>query len=330
MNDNQTKSNELKEEAKRMQSELIEKQHIMQKNLKKEELQDKLNGIEQKLSSINKTNEQKKHCLAELRNHIKNLKNQIASLDAPLEEVVVENIDELNERVSEGQKQVEDLESKYQQTEASIVAKGISDQRFKNELQRQQKELVKPMMDKYNAKRLAIDKITNDNKQMQQKCNTMKKDAKFMKPSNATIAKLDTRKKDDKKAGPSKSDTMKKSVAKKDAKKISNAKPKTTKKSNVTEMDPYVDSELSTDQYEDMDVDESIKIAETPSVRKFFKSGKSMTPKRVSFVMPDSATKKSKLDKTPSQTPKTYGRPERRNSKKLYSADSFELLNESP
>ena len=322
MNDKQIKSNELREEAKRMQSEIIEKQHIMQKIQNKEELQDKLNGIEQKLSSKNKTNEQKQHCLAELRNHIKNLKNQIALLDAPLENVIFENIDELNGQVSEGQKQAEDLESKFQQIEASIVAKGISDQRFKNELQRQQKELVKPMMDKYNAKRLAIEKVTDDNKQMQEKCNTVKRDAKFAKPSNATIAKLGTRKKDDKKAGPSKSDTMKKLETKKDAKKISNAKPKTTKKSGDTEMDPY----------DDMDVDESIKIAESPSVRKFFKNSKSMTPKRVSFVMPDSATKKSKLDKTPtpSQTPKTYGRPERRNSKKLYSADSFELLNESP
>ena len=360
---------EAAETAKKLELELKEKQakqdeyQAIEKELKKKEsLKVEYDALQVTLADLNKTKAHSTKTLDKLRSEQKSVQDQIVLLDAPLENKVVETIPELKESIAKEEKSMEVLKTKFEQLESSMSSKRASENRFKAEIQRQHKELLKPMGEKFEVKNAQVEKITKDVDKLKQKCKSLQakrdglKKSKIVQVSSSqkSVMSNASSRKSEKFVAPAppvapKADPKRFVYDQKSLREPKIYSPKSDTAAFVKRpkiyAPKYTDEDFlpSTkgkdfDPYDiDMDVDHHMPV--TPSVKKFFKVGRGgttpKTPKRVSFSVPKSgsAGKKAKLDKNsaPDNNNGTKRiRSSGRNGKKLYSADAFKLMTESP
>ena len=359
---------EAAETVKKLELELKEKeakakeQEEIEKELKKKEaVEAERDALQTNLADLNKTKDHLLKTIEKLRSEQKSVQDEIKLLDAPLENQVVETKAELQESIANEKKNLEEIKIKFEQLETSMSSKKASDDRFKAEIQRQHKEMMKPMSEKLEAKNSDLEKLTKEVDKLKQKRTTLqtKRDGlKKSKSDNISSQKSEISNASSHKyaefVAPAPPATPKADPKRFVHNQKSLQEPKIySPKSDTAAFvkrpkiyaPKYTDDEFPStkgkdyDPYDiDMDVDHL--MPKTPSVKKFFKTGRGVhttpkTPKRVSFSVPKSgsAGKKAKLDKTTAPT-NNFGtkgiRTSGRNGKKLYSADAFKLMTESP
>ena len=352
---------QLELELKEKEAKQKERQEIEKELKKKEAVEAERDALQSNLADLNKTKDHLKGTIEKLRSEQKSVQDQLILLDAPLENRVIETKAELQESIANEKKSLEDLKIKFEQLETSMSSKKASDNRFKAEIQRQHKEMMKPMSEKLEAKSSDLEKITMEVDKLKQKCKSLQTKRDGLKKSKSDnissqkseISIASSHKSADKFVAPAppvapKADPKRFAYNQKSLKEPKIYSPKSDTAAFVKRpkiyAPKYTDDDFPStkgkdyDPYDiDMDVDHHIPV--TPSVKKFFKAGRGgttpKTPKRVSFSVPKSgsAGKKAKLDKNtgPKNSFETKGiRTSGRNRKKLYSADAFELMTESP
>jgi len=179
----QTKLEEAKDKCSRgieTQRQIKELTYVLNKCEKAQDLQRRLDNVNETLISKGKLNDPKKEVVAKLRNEMSSLKEKLDQLDAPEEAtdtdaIVLKSPDECYQEIINHHRDVDNSEAKIKQMEDNLAAKKVSDQKIKNELGRQHIEMIKPMKEKLNSQEKENLKVSKENEDMEKKCDRQSK-----------------------------------------------------------------------------------------------------------------------------------------------------------